>query len=80
MYLYFVFFKNFESPKQIGVNCLTSAQFTPQQNKRSSEFATANSATEDNATLIFNTIHVKNSVHILLKSIAQIELPNTQNL
>ena len=55
------------------MNYFTSAQFAPQQNKGSSEFSTANSATEDNATLsqFINTIHVKNIVHILLTSLAQ---------
>ena len=73
MYLYCLFFKKLECSKQVGVNYFTSAQFTPQQNKGSSEISTANSATEDNATLcqFINTILVKNIVHILLTSLAQ---------
>ena len=73
MYLYCVFFKKLECSKQVGVNCFTSEQFTPQQNKGTSVFSTANSANQENATLcqFFNTIHVKNIVHILLTSLAQ---------
>ena len=82
MYLYCLFFKKLECPKQVGVNYFTSAQFTPQQNKGSSEISTANSATEDNATLcqFINTILVKNIVHILLTSLAQMNISSNKDL